>query len=42
MEEIKEIFNKIDIAINNSLTKGICINFMREYEFIKKIYLGEK
>ena len=37
-EEIKEIFDRIDRAIDSSLTKAICKSFIEEYEWIKRSY----
>jgi len=38
-QKIREIFNRIDKAINEGLSKGLCINFLKDYEFIKRGYL---
>ena len=40
-EKLIEIFNRIDQAINSTLTKRLCKNFIDEWEFIKRSYLGE-
>ena len=36
---VKDIFRRIDTAINMFLTKGICKSFIKEIERIKKSYL---
>jgi len=39
-EEIIQIFNEIDKAINFGLSKKLCTSFIERYEAIKKRYLG--